>query len=127
MDNADKPIELQLRNGRGVVRDRAEQARKVIDFEAAKAKHTLIWAHHWHRFDIVIKPAVSMSAVKADIEAALKRRAMSDSQAISVEVRDANVTLTGPVHSWSERELARHSAWGTPGVRNVVDNMTVVD
>lgn len=38
MNDADKPTELQLRDGRGVVRDRAEQARKVIDFEAAKAR-----------------------------------------------------------------------------------------
>jgi osmotically-inducible protein OsmY len=29
------------------------------------------------------------------------------------------------VHSWSERELAKHSAWAAVGVRNVVDNMTM--
>ena len=74
---------------------------------------------------IVIKPHVSLSAVKADIEAALKRRATADAQKILVEVRGADVTLTGTVHSWSERDLARHSAWGTPGVRNVVDQMTI--
>ena len=74
---------------------------------------------------IVIKPHVTSSAVKSDIEAALKRRATADAQNISVEVRGADVTLTGTVHSWSERDLARHSAWGTPGVRNVVDHMNV--
>ena len=74
---------------------------------------------------IVIKPKVSLSAVKSDIEAALKRRATTDAQKISVEVRGADVTLTGTVHSWSERDLAKHAAWGTPGVRNVVDNMTI--
>jgi len=75
---------------------------------------------------IAIKPKVSMSAVKADIEAALKRRAQTDAQNISVEVVGAEVKLTGTVHSWSERELAKHSAWGTPGVKNVVDNISVV-
>lgn len=74
---------------------------------------------------IAIKPNVSLSAVKSDIEAALKRRATADAQNISVEVRGNDVTLSGTVHSWSERELAKHSAWGTPGVRNVVDNITV--
>lgn len=74
---------------------------------------------------IVIKPKVSLSAVKSDIEAALKRRAHIDAQQITVKVQGADVTLTGTVHSWSERDLARHSAWSTPGVRNVVDNMTV--
>ena len=74
---------------------------------------------------IVLKPKVTLTAVKSEIEAALKRRAMADAQTISVEVSGADVTLTGEVNSWSERDLARHSAWGTPGVRNVVDHMTV--
>ena len=74
---------------------------------------------------IALKPGVSVSAVKSDIEAALKRRAKADAQMISVEVRGADVTLTGTVHSWSERDLARNTAWGTPGVRNVVDHMTI--
>ena len=74
---------------------------------------------------IVIKPKVSLNAVKSDIEAALKRRATADAQKISVDVRGADVTLTGTVHSSSERGLANHAAWGTPGVRNVVDNMTI--
>jgi osmotically-inducible protein OsmY len=74
---------------------------------------------------IRIKAKVSSSVVKADIEAALKRRASSDAHGISVEVRGADVTLTGRVHSWSERDMARSSAWSTPGVRHVVDNLTV--
>ena len=74
---------------------------------------------------IVIKPKVSLNAVKSDIEGALKRRAHADAQKISVDVRGTDVTLTGKVHSWSERDLAKHAAWGTPGVRNVVDNMTI--
>jgi osmotically-inducible protein OsmY len=74
---------------------------------------------------ITLKPKVSASVVKADIEAALKRRAQKEGQAISVEVQGNDVTLTGIVNSWSERDLARNSAWGAPGVRNVNDNMTV--
>ncbi len=75
--------------------------------------------------DITIKPKVSLIAVKADIEAALKRRARADAQNISVHVDGAAVTLTGTVHSWPERDLARDSAWSTPGVRSVVNNITV--
>ena len=75
---------------------------------------------------IAIKPNVSLGAVKSEIEAALRRRAAADAKKISVEVRGGDVTLTGTVHSWSERDLARHSAWGTPGVRSVVDNLTIV-
>jgi osmotically-inducible protein OsmY len=75
---------------------------------------------------ITIKPTVSMGSVKADIEAALKRRAQADARHILVEVHGSDVTLSGTVHSWAERDLATHSAWGTPGVRNVVDHIVVV-
>jgi osmotically-inducible protein OsmY len=74
---------------------------------------------------IAIKPKVSSVLVKSDIEAALKRRARRDAQMILVDVQGSDVTLTGSVHSWSDRELAKESAWSTPGVRNVVDKMTV--
>lgn len=74
---------------------------------------------------IEIKPDVSSTLVKSDIEAALKRRAQRHADGISVEVRGNEVTLTGTVNSWSERQLAVDSAWGAPGVRNVMDNMTV--
>ena len=74
---------------------------------------------------IVIQPEVSSTLVKTEIEAALKRRARSDAKGISVEVRGSDVTLSGIVNSWSERELAKNSAWSTPGVHMVVDNMTV--
>jgi osmotically-inducible protein OsmY len=73
--------------------------------------------------DIDFNPTVSLHAVKSDVEAALKRRAQVDSEAISVEVHGSDVTLSGTVHSWSERELATHAAWGTPGVHKVTDNI----
>jgi len=74
---------------------------------------------------LAIKPKLSAPLVKADIEAALKRRAQKDANEISVSVHGSGVTLSGKVHSWSERELATHTAWGSPGVRNVVDNITL--
>lgn len=75
---------------------------------------------------IAIKPAASAAVVKADIEAALKRRATADSKAITVDVKGGDVTLTGTVHSWNERDLATRSAWGSAGVRRVVDQMNLV-
>jgi osmotically-inducible protein OsmY len=74
---------------------------------------------------IAIKPKLSVSAVKSDIEAALKRSAVADAKKISVNINGSNVTLTGTVHSWNEREIATMSAWGTPGVRSVIDKMTL--
>jgi osmotically-inducible protein OsmY len=74
---------------------------------------------------LVIKPKISAPVVKADIEAALKRRAQKDAQDISVSVHGTDVTLSGKVHSWSERELATNTAWASPGVKRVVDNITL--
>jgi osmotically-inducible protein OsmY len=75
--------------------------------------------------NLAIKPRASSGAIKADIEAALKRRAQDDARHISVEVCGSDVTLTGTVHSLSERELVASSAWGTPGVQKVVDHITI--
>ena len=75
---------------------------------------------------IAIKPRLSGTVVKADIEAALKRRALADAKTIQVEVQGGDVTLRGTVHSWAERDLATRSAWGMAGVRQVVDKMDLV-
>jgi osmotically-inducible protein OsmY len=74
---------------------------------------------------ITIEPEVTVTIVESEIEAALKRRAGRHAKSISVAVTGNDVTLTGVVNDWSERQLAKSSAWNTPGVRNVQDNMTV--
>jgi osmotically-inducible protein OsmY len=65
-------------------------------------------------------------AIRVVVEAALKRTAVADARHIAVQVHGGDVTLTGTVRNWDERETATHAAWGTPGVRNVVDRMTLV-
>ena len=74
---------------------------------------------------ITIRNRVTSTNVKTDIEAALKRRASNEAQQITVAVTGYVVTLTGNVHNWAERDLVTHSAWCTPGVSNVVDNIKV--
>jgi len=74
---------------------------------------------------IIIKPSVSATVVKSVIEAALKRAALADAEKIAVTVHGTDVTLSGTVHNWAERETATNSAWSTPGVHNVVDMMTL--
>lgn len=74
---------------------------------------------------IAVRPPVSSIAVMSDIESALTRAAIADAGKISVAVHGCDVTLSGTVHNWAERETATNSAWGTPGVRNVVDMMTL--
>jgi osmotically-inducible protein OsmY len=42
-----------------------------------------------------------------------------------VQVSGSDVTLTGRVDSWAERQAATLSAWRTPGVQNVIDNLSL--
>jgi osmotically-inducible protein OsmY len=75
---------------------------------------------------ITVQPRVSVPDVQAKIEAALKRSAEIDARRINVAVADGKVTLTGNVHSWFERNQARHAAWSAPGVRDVEDFIAVM-
>jgi osmotically-inducible protein OsmY len=74
---------------------------------------------------IKLKPAIVSTAIKYEIDDALKRKAYGDGKNISVSVKGDVVTLSGSAHSWAERELVLHSAWGTSGVRDVINNISI--
>lgn len=77
---------------------------------------------------IEIKPRVApapVEEIKRLIEAALRRHAHVDADAIRVELRDDEVVLSGQVDSQAERIAARDAAWRAPGVRSVIDAMWV--
>jgi osmotically-inducible protein OsmY len=74
---------------------------------------------------ITLKPAVNKAIVKSDIEAALKRNAVIDAQAIQVSADGHVVTLSGRVRSWAERTQAEQAAWAAPGVFNVTNRITL--
>jgi osmotically-inducible protein OsmY len=75
--------------------------------------------------NIAVHPKVALENVKTKIEAALQRRAHADVKGITVTVKDGTVTLAGHVNSLTERLTMENAAWSAPGVRNVVDNLTV--
>ena len=74
---------------------------------------------------IALKPSLSAKVVTSDIEAALKRTGIANAKTISVAVHGSDVTLSGTIQSWAERETATRAAWGSPGVDNVVDMLTL--
>lgn len=57
--------------------------------------------------------------VQEDVLAELKWEPSANAAEIGVEVKDRVVTLAGHVGSFAD------SAWCTPGVRHVVDNINV--
>lgn len=59
------------------------------------------------------------------IEEALTRQAIREAQHIQIRVDGTTVKLTGKVHSWQEREAAQWVAWTAPGVRSVINELSV--
>lgn len=74
---------------------------------------------------ITIKPSLTVSSIKDDIEAALKRRFRNEGNHITIAVNGGDVTLSGTVHTWADRNMITHAAWGTAGVTKVTDNLTI--
>lgn len=76
--------------------------------------------------EIKVKHAsVSKPALKTAIHDALERRAERDADSIALEIDAGRVTLSGTVHSWTERQAVVGAAWGTRGVEVVVDKLHV--
>jgi osmotically-inducible protein OsmY len=76
--------------------------------------------------NIEIRPRVTESGVKEQIEATLKRRAGLDSSQVKVSVSGRLVTLEGTVHSWREHDDVFNAAWDAAGVSAVGDALQVV-
>jgi osmotically-inducible protein OsmY len=74
---------------------------------------------------IIVKPASVRNAVKAHIEAALRRRYGANLNHIKVEARGDHVILRGNVPSLAERSEIESTAWTTPGVCHVDNNLAV--
>jgi osmotically-inducible protein OsmY len=74
---------------------------------------------------IRVLPNTKAIDVKNRIEAALKRNAEMEANAIRVSAADGHVTLSGKVKTYYERELAERTAWSAPGVTMVNDQIVV--
>jgi osmotically-inducible protein OsmY len=70
-----------------------------------------------------IRPLATNLARK--IEEALTRQAIREAKHIQVNVDGSTVKLTGKVHSWQERDAAQGVAWTAPGVRAVINELSV--
>jgi osmotically-inducible protein OsmY len=75
---------------------------------------------------IKVRPKISVTTIKEDIEKALKRRAHEQAQEITVSVSGDEVLLGGKIHDWKEKSLAIDAAWAVPGVKKVVDNTSFI-
>jgi osmotically-inducible protein OsmY len=74
--------------------------------------------------NITINPEIRDTVEKNDIERALDRSSIDNSE-ISVSVSGTTATLTGTVHTWHQKEEAGRIAWKTPGIRDVKNKLEV--
>jgi osmotically-inducible protein OsmY len=75
---------------------------------------------------ISLAPHASSGDIKNKIEAALKRHAAIEGNAITVSVKNGDhVVLEGKVDSWQERRAAEAAAWSAQGVMTVEDLISV--
>jgi osmotically-inducible protein OsmY len=100
-------------------------------------------AHHYERqaaelavarvrgvLGISNKIAITSQPVPADvadrIKRAFRRNAIIDDSRVSVTSNGPTVYLDGEVGSWNAEQEAVDTAWGAPGVTNVVDRLIIV-
>ncbi len=69
------------------------------------------------------KPTTVPKDIKSKIEAALQRRAAQDAKAITIDVNGNAITLSGTVHSFSERCAILAAVRGAKGVTQVNDHL----
>nr|WIE91352.1 BON domain-containing protein [Mesorhizobium sp. WSM4875] len=75
---------------------------------------------------VVLKPRVAPVEIKTKIENAFRRSAEVDAQHISVTADGGEVSLSGTVSSWSEKQEAERTAWRAPGVVRVHNHINIV-
>ncbi len=76
--------------------------------------------------NIALKPRVSTTDVKTNIEQALQRNALVDAHGVSVQADGTLVRLSGTVRSWVEKEQADEAAWSAPGVTSVDNQIAIM-
>ena len=77
--------------------------------------------------EIAIKASVAPADVARRIREALTRQTEREVDHLDIRTEGGTVTLRGKVHSWHERDAAQGAAWAAPGVRAVINDLTIND
>ena len=75
--------------------------------------------------EIKVIPKVKAVDVEKRLHDALSRQASREADRIQVTVEGSEVHLKGKVRSWAELDAVQGAAWSAPGVRSVVNDLTI--
>jgi osmotically-inducible protein OsmY len=75
--------------------------------------------------DISLRSRVTPATLQRDIGDALKRQVERELKHMDIRVEGSTVTLKGQVNSWHERDAATGIAWAAPGIRHVINELTI--
>jgi hyperosmotically inducible protein len=73
----------------------------------------------------VSAPELGVEEIQAAIASALQRQAKREAEHVQISVRDSSVTLTGTIHSWSERRAIIGTLRGVRGVDVIIDELHI--
>ncbi len=93
--------------------------------DAQRAVRNLAGVREVHNRLAISAPMADAATVRLAIADALQRRAERTSKHIEVAVEDGVAILSGPVHTWTERESVVGAARFTPGVHAVQDRLRI--
>jgi osmotically-inducible protein OsmY len=97
-------------------RDRAEKAARRVRGVVSVRNSIALRTH---------TPSPAAPDIKRGIEDAFRRNALIDAQSVRVEAQGSEVILRGEVRSWSEHDQAEQTAWTSPGVVSVKNEITI--
>jgi osmotically-inducible protein OsmY len=100
-----------------LLRERADAERVVRHLAGVKGVNN----------EIVVRPLtrIDPAEVQKMIEEALERRAARDADRIQVAVKDGEVTLSGRVRSWAEKEAILDAVSLAPGVQTINNHLLI--
>jgi osmotically-inducible protein OsmY len=120
----DKDIQSTVSNGWVTLTGTVETVSERED--AGRAVRNLAGVHGVNNQISVRHPRIAPERIRAAIEEALERRAEREARRIDVLVGpDGEVTLSGRVRSWAEREAVVASARYLRGVQTVNDRLRI--
>jgi len=93
--------------------------------EAARAIRNVLGVNGVLNRLTVRKGDLGATELHSAISSALQRQAAREAEHVQVDVHDGSVTLTGTIHSWSERRAIIGTIRGTPGVDVIIDELRI--